>query len=203
MREAGSEARDLLEFTGGDAGDDGFAAEGVGEDAFAIEPVFHLLALDADAGLVPLAWAAREGVGSDGKHVVEGGGGVFEILAGFGVGGGPEQLVFVADGGIALFVDEVFHPGIAAGVDAPFEGEVVVKEQLRGHEVTATRLAEMPEAAVSDRPSLGWEGVLFERAPTLGGGAVEEEAPAVGFFAVRQGIGRFGGERRGGQKSDT
>jgi len=95
----------------------------------------------------------------------------------------------VADGAVAFLVDEIFHAGISAGIHAPLEGEVVVEELLDGHDVPTSRLAQMAEAAVLNGPTLAGESLLFKSAPTVGGGAVEKQSPAVRFLAIGKGIG--------------
>jgi len=101
-----------------------------------------------------------------------------------------EHLVFVAEGRVARFEDEILHAAIAAGLNLPlpFELEVVV---LAGGDNVAATLAQAMEPATLDNPDVGGERLLFEATPAFARFAIEEELPTCGFLLGRQLIGNL------------
>ena len=165
--------------------------------------MLDVAAFDDDAAAVPVANAKFfipgriEHFGGD--EVVEGADGTVAGYALFGVGVVlvVEDLKLKADGGARAFVqlgvDEVFDAGVSAFSGFELELQFEVAEVFRGDDVAAVGAfaavaGQDAKFAVGDLPTGFGKAVEFRAAPAFGGFTIPEQAPAVAFLEVGQGI---------------
>lgn len=162
----------------------GFAAAIVLDNFFSVEPMLDVVALDADAGMVPFTGGMERLVPGRRDNGIKGAG------AGFFITRAPivQQLVFVP-GRARVFGDEVFHAAVAIGSDAPLPLEIEVGKFLTGDNVATVKFGDFQQTAIGDQPAGGGELLLADAAPLIGGGAVEQQLPTFGAFRIAQSIG--------------
>lgn len=178
------------------------AIEVVFDDFCLVQPMFDVVALDDDAGLVPLTdgFEGFGGIACD--QSVQGsraGLGVFAV----GMFGVVRDLVFRAGfvrGGCG-FSDPVHDAAIGACGDFPIEPEFEVGVGLTTHNIATTTTGDTAESVFFDRPALGGKLGLFEAAKVAGGGAVEEGLPLGGAQLRSADQGDRGADKNGGEEA--
>ncbi len=181
------------------------------DDLDTVDPVLAVGSVDDDACGVPLADGVDGLVLRRGDHVVEEAmvrSPAMPFLAS-GWSNVVEDLVLEADGGagasVEVGIDEVLDAAVGSGGDAEVDEQFEVGVLARGDDVAGvaalfTAVLGDGDHAVLDLPTGGGEGGTVVAAPAVGGLAVEEEMPALGFFCGRECVGcglRDGGEGGG------
>jgi tRNA G18 (ribose-2'-O)-methylase SpoU len=186
----GAKSGHVVELALGDGVQDFGAAQRVGEDLDAVEPMLDLIAVHPDQGMVPLPDPGRFLVRMGSQHIVERCG----LLPGIPHARIVNHLVFVPNGPAAFLHDEVLDAVVRSWRDPPLPAQLEILKGFGGHNVPASLACNFLQDPILHHPATTRKRRLPETAPSLRGHAVKEQPPTRRVFLGRQ---DFGARERG------